>query len=151
MDSRHDVRPALLDPEVLRRLFRLLEATDVDELEVVHGDARIYVRREPGGPEPTQAHGQRTASGVDEGIAIRAPLTGVYYPRSAPDQPLFVTPGATVEPGQIVALIETMKLFNEVTAELTGEVISVVAQQGDLVEAGQPLMFIRALQEGDHA
>jgi acetyl-CoA carboxylase biotin carboxyl carrier protein len=149
MDASQDARPALLDPETLRRLFRLLEATDVDELEVVHGDARIYVRREPGGPAPNPSQELGASQQAAEGLAIRAPLTGVYYPRSAPDQPLFVAPGDTVVPGQVVALIETMKLFNEVTAEIAGEVISVAAQQGDLVEAGQPLVFIRPLSEGE--
>jgi acetyl-CoA carboxylase biotin carboxyl carrier protein len=55
-----------------------------------------------------------------------------------------VTPGSVVAPGDVVALIETMKLFNEVTADVGGAVTSVVASDGDLVEAGQPLLYVSA-------
>jgi biotin carboxyl carrier protein len=149
MDAPQKVRPALLNPETLRRLFRLLEVTDVGELEVVYGDSRIYVRREPGTSSAESSSGLMKSRVAEDVLPIRAPLTGVYYPRSAPDQPLFVTPGAMVEPGQVVALIETMKLFNEVTADLAGEVVSLSVQQGDLVEAGQPLMHIRPREDGE--
>jgi acetyl-CoA carboxylase biotin carboxyl carrier protein len=120
----------------------MLEATDIDEFEVVNGDSRVYVRREPGRRQAVDV-AERAESAPREGVAIAAPLTGVYYPRASPDEPPFVSPGTIIAPGQIVALIETMKLFNEVTADLGGEVLSIVVQQGDLVEAGQPLMYVR--------
>jgi biotin carboxyl carrier protein len=55
----------------------------------------------------------------------------------------FVTVGSQVAPGQVVALIETMKLFNEVISEIAGEVIDVPVSEGDLVEAGQPIIYVR--------
>jgi acetyl-CoA carboxylase biotin carboxyl carrier protein len=56
--------------------------------------------------------------------------------------------GDPVEPGQVVALIETMKLFNEVTVDIAGEVISLPVAEGELVEAGQPLLFMRPRESG---
>ena len=135
--------PSMLDPETLERLLRHLETTDVDELEVVLGDARIYVRREPGERRASTPYPDPEAAGGDEGVAIIAPLTGIFYGRPSPEQPAFVSEGEAVEPGQVVALIETMKLFNEVTAEQHGEVIRIAAVDGDLVEAGQALVYVR--------
>jgi acetyl/propionyl-CoA carboxylase alpha subunit len=135
--------PSLLDPETLKELLGHLESTDIDELEVVQGDSRVYVRREPG---------HRTAHARDEGsdrtlsepsFAITAPLTGVFYGRPSQEQPAFVSEGDVVEPGQVVGLIETMKLFNEVTAELFGEVTRVAVADNDPVELGQPLVYIQ--------
>jgi acetyl-CoA carboxylase biotin carboxyl carrier protein len=150
MDGSENAPAPPLDPVSLRLLLRLLEASDIDELEAVHGHSRIYVRRQRGRPA-TDAHERSVDRATGEGIAITAPLTGVYYSRAAPDQPYFVSPGAMIEPGQVVALIETMKLFNEVTADCAGEVLSIVAQHGDLVEAGQPLIFMRLREEGDQS
>jgi acetyl-CoA carboxylase biotin carboxyl carrier protein len=142
---------SLLDPDVLRDLFRQLESTDVDELEVSLGSARLYLRRDPGrrfvaAPgEHAAADGTATAA---EGMSVRAPLAGVLYMRPSPEQPPFVAIGDPVEPGQVVALIETMKLFNEVTVDIAGEVISLPVAEGELVEAGQPLLFMRPRESG---
>lgn len=141
-----DRRPSLLDPTVLRRLFHQLESTDIDELEIVAGDSRLFLRREPGKRPSSQAP---PTESVPLGVPVPAPLTGVFYARSSPDQPPFVELGAVIEPGQVVALIETMKLFNEVTVDVGGEVLSVAAQDGDLVEMGQALMYIRPRGEGE--
>lgn len=132
---------SLLDPQTLRELFRQLEATDVDELEVVAGSSRLYLRREPG--KRTSVQSVPAPGTTPAGVPVVAPLTGVYYARPTPDQPPFVTPGAPIEAGQVVALIETMKLFNEVVAEIAGEVIDVAVHEGDLVEVGQPIMYLR--------
>lgn len=141
-----DRRPSLLDPEVLRRLFRQLESTDIDELEIIAGDARLFLRREPGTHPSTPVP---PTESVPIGVPVSAPLTGVFYARASPDQPPFVELGALIEPGQVVALIETMKLFNEVTVDVGGEVLSVAAQDGDLVEMGQTLMYINPRGEGE--
>jgi acetyl-CoA carboxylase biotin carboxyl carrier protein len=136
---------SLLDLDVLRQLLHGLASTDVDEIEVSQGGARLYVRRAP----DLQAIPQREERPGEtaEGVAVRAPLAGVLYTRPSPEEPAFVAVGDRVEPGQVVALIETMKLFNEVTVEVAGEVVSLTVADGDLVEAGQPLLYVRP-QEG---
>jgi acetyl-CoA carboxylase biotin carboxyl carrier protein len=138
------VSVSLLDPETLRQLLRRIELTDVEELEVVLGASRLYLRREPGKRavlevEPSSGGAPHTSPGVP----VIAPLTGVYYSRPTPDQPIFAEPGMMVEAGQVVALIETMKLFNEVITEVSGEIVDILAHDGDLVESGKPIMYVR--------
>jgi acetyl-CoA carboxylase biotin carboxyl carrier protein len=149
MDEQEEGRRSLLNPEILRELFQRLAATDVDELEVVHGTSRLYVRREPGKRSYVESFEGDGISVAAPGAPIAAPLTGVLYLRPAPDQAPYVSPGSLIEPGNVVALIETMKLFNEVIAEISGEVVTVAAQEGDLVEAGQVLMYVRAQAEAE--
>ncbi len=143
-----DPRSSLFDPELLRRVVRQLELTDIDELEIRQGDAYLLLRRTPGKRTFLTVASDDSAPA---GIAISAPLTGVFYIRASPDQLPFVEPGTMIEPGQVVALIETMKLFNEVVADVAGEVLTVVVQDGDLVETGQPLIYVRPGGEGDVA
>ena len=151
MTDAERVRPSILDPGTLRRLFRHLEATDVDEVEVVWGSSRLYIRREPGVRTLVQRATDRPDDSGAPGAPILAPLTGVFYARPSPEQPSFVAPGDLVLPGQIVGLIETMKLFNEVTADRAGEVVSIAVADGDLVEAGQPLIYLAYPAEGELA
>ncbi len=135
---------SLLDPDTIRQLLRRLEATDVEELEVVMGSSRLYLRRDPGKRVVLQVGSEgESPGGSASGLPVIAPLTGVYYSRPTPDQPVFAEPGMTVEAGQVVALIETMKLFNEVISEVSGEVTEILAHDGDLVEAGKPIMYVR--------
>lgn len=142
-------RESLLDAGVLRRLIRRLEATDVDELEVVHGTTRLFLRRDPGRPTGLAAAPRSDSATEAPGIAVTAPLTGVLYTRPSPEAEPYVVTGMLAEIGQVVALIETMKLFNEVTLEVAGEVVAITAEEGALVEAGQPLMYVRPLAESE--
>jgi biotin carboxyl carrier protein len=73
---------------------------------------------------------------------IRAPLVGIFYHSPAPDAPPYVTVGDWIEPGQTVGLIEAMKVFSEITCELEGRVVAITAGNGELVEAGQPLIIV---------
>ncbi len=129
------------DIDALSRLLRTLQTTDVDELEIVRGTFRLFVRRDPGigAPRPVVKDADE---GGDIGVAIVAPLTGVFYGRPTPEQAPFVLKGDMVEAGQVIALIETMKLFNEVLVEVAGEVLGVHANEGDLVEVGQVLFRV---------
>ncbi|MGI8824706.1 MAG: acetyl-CoA carboxylase biotin carboxyl carrier protein [Chloroflexota bacterium] len=122
----------------LRRLVQQLQGTDVDDLEVVRGEFRLRLRREPGF-EVTPRESPLCFSEDDVGIAIVAPLTGVFYACPGPDEQPYVNVGDLVESGHVVALIETMKLFNEVATDTGGVIIEIQAQNGDLVETGQIL------------
>lgn len=132
--------PSLLDASALRQFIRQLEKTDVDELDLQVGSSRLCIRREPG--QRTSELGSPALEAAS-GVPVCAPLTGVYYSRASPDQPAYATAGDEVHAGQVLALIETMKLFNEVIAEVGGEVDRVLVEDGDLVEVGQALMYIR--------
>ena len=76
-------------------------------------------------------------------MAVRSPVMGVFYRAASPETPPYVEVGARVEEGDIVGLVEAMKVFNEIASEVTGEVVEVVAKNGDLVELDQPLVWLR--------
>lgn len=149
MEDKKEDQDSLLNPTTLRNLLQHLEATDVDELEVASGSSRLFLRRDPRVRSVVQLRDSYTEGAVPEGVPVVAPLMGIFYSRPAPDQPPFFTVGGVIEVGQVVALIETMKLFNEVTTETAGEVVSVTVQDNDLVEAGQPLLYVRPREEKD--
>jgi acetyl-CoA carboxylase biotin carboxyl carrier protein len=143
MEGGADESGALLDPSLIGEIVRRLQSTDIDELEVTDGSSRLYLRREPGAHAVMYIPGAASRDEqVVDGAAVTAPLTGVFYARPAPDEPAFVEVGTNVEVDDVVALIETMKLFNEVRSEVAGQVSRILARDGDLVEAGQSLMFV---------
>ncbi len=142
-DSRSD------DPVLaaLRALLPDLERGGVVDLDVTVGDARLTLRRRPG-QAPLFAVAGASGSGTadvadDELVPITTPLSGVFYATPAPDEPPYVKEGDEVEAGQIVGLVEAMKVFNEIHAEAPGTVVRVHVTQGTLVQSGQTLMLIR--------
>ena len=79
-------------------------------------------------------------------LEVRAPMLGVFYRAPKPGADPFVSPGSVVQPDTVIGIIEVMKLMNSVPANLSGEVVEVLAKDGDLVEYDQVLMRIRASQ-----
>ncbi|MER3495755.1 MAG: hypothetical protein C4320_02385 [Armatimonadota bacterium] len=90
---------------------------------------------------PTQLHPALVAS-APAGTPVASPMMGVYYGSSSPSAEPFVREGEAVVAGQVVALIEAMKVYNEITAPVSGKVTSLLAKSGDLVNPGDPLMYI---------
>ncbi len=77
-----------------------------------------------------------------EGTPVTSPMTGIYYNAPSPGAPQFVNQGDKVGAGQVVGLIEAMKVFNEITAPVAGEVTAIMAKSGQLVQPGDPLIYI---------
>ena len=77
--------------------------------------------------------------------SVKAPLTGIFYGSPAPGSAPYVTVGGEVAVGQIVGLIEAMKLFNEIKSDLAGRVVKVIPESGTLVKAKQPLVEVEPL------
>jgi acetyl-CoA carboxylase biotin carboxyl carrier protein len=73
---------------------------------------------------------------------VSSPMTGIYYSAPSPNAPEFVKEGDSVTAGQVVGLIEAMKVFNEITATTSGKVLKLVAANGALVQPGDPLLYI---------
>ncbi len=132
-------------------LIRVLEGSTVGELELVEAGTEIIIRRRPHlvmtpppnpqmGIVPAGAPGRLTRE--DRSLPIIAPLTGVYYAAPSPEEPPFVAVGDVVSAGQVVALIEAMKVFNEVQAEVAGRVTTIVAGNGNVVQKGDVLLRI---------
>lgn len=93
----------------------------------------------PGAPTKRAAR----PAAADSGVAVVSPLTGVYYSASSPTSDPFVKVGDTVQVGQIVAIVEAMKVFNEVKSEVSGKVIAIPGKNGELVQKGDPLVRIQ--------
>jgi len=136
----------------LPALLKELAASGVTELDVTAGGASLYLRQRPGVAPPVEAPGagDGLAGGGDlsgaaeDGLtAVLAPLAGVFYGAPKPEEPPYVAPGDEIEVGQVVALVEAMKAFNEIHAEVAGTVVEVLVANGRSVTAGQPLMTVR--------
>lgn len=84
-----------------------------------------------------------SAPAVDTGKAINAPIVGVFYAAPSPDAQPYVSVGKQVKKGDTVCIIEAMKCMNEIQAEEDGEIVEIIAKDGELVEYGQPLFKIR--------
>jgi acetyl-CoA carboxylase biotin carboxyl carrier protein len=147
---------------LIDELTALLEKSDLVELEVEAGETGIILRK-PAAIAPTAVHFQAaerapTAAGAPstehDPVAaemavpapttrtVRAPLTGVFYAASSPTAPPYVNVGQQVAVGQVIGLIEAMKLFNEIKSDVSGRVVRIVAESGHLVKAKQPLIEV---------
>jgi acetyl-CoA carboxylase biotin carboxyl carrier protein len=142
----------------VEELIKTLDGSTVGELELREAGTEIIIRRRPDMmlvAAPTQAvsaaqplvlGGARPAAvQEDRSKPIVAPLTGVYYSAPSPSTPPFVNPGDTIHVGQVVALVEAMKVFNEIQSEIAGRVVALVAQNGEVVQKGDTLIKVEPL------
>ena len=158
-----------LDFNQLRELLTSLADTDITELELKGDDFHLNVRRgsekevvmvpaapamaplalppQPVAAAPaapaTPAAPPAAAPGSDKLVEICSPMVGTFYRAPAPDEPPFVSVGDRVSPGQTVCILEAMKLMNELEAEVSGEIVDILVQNGEPVEFNQPLFKIR--------
>jgi acetyl-CoA carboxylase biotin carboxyl carrier protein len=154
--DRDDQNEAWL--ERVEDLINLLEGSTVSELELTEAGTEIIIRRQSGmvmvtAPDPQALMGQAgapvlagaTAPAVKEetGVAITAPMTGVYYAAPSPNSPPFASLGDMVHAGQVVALIEAMKVFNEIQSEISGHVVALGAPNGEVVQKGEVLLRVQ--------
>ena len=95
------------------------------------------------GPVPEETAELPVPSGAPEGEAVTAPVVGVFYSAAAPGSEPFVKPGDRVQKGQTLCIVEAMKMMNEITADFDGVVTEIVPQDGELVEYGAPLVYLK--------
>ena len=89
-------------------------------------------------------HKKDDSSSEDDGlITIKSPITGTFYRKSAPDKPAFVEVGDTIKEGDVLCVIEAMKLFNEIESELAGTIVKILVDDASPVEFDQPLFLIK--------
>ncbi len=130
---------------VLTSIIQQMAATDVTELEVRRGNLRIRLRRSATSEVSAPKRDATIKAAAPESEAhhqVAAPLTGVFYASPNPSSKPYLDLGDWVEPDTVVGLIETMKVFNEVAADCRGRVVKLLAQQGQLVHAGEPLLLV---------
>ena len=97
----------------------------------------------PAAPAPVAAaETQETADADDNLITIKSPIIGTFYRKSAPEKPAFVEVGDTVKEGDVLCVIEAMKLFNEIESEVSGTIVKILVDDASPVEFDQPLFVI---------
>jgi acetyl-CoA carboxylase biotin carboxyl carrier protein len=155
-ENRYDPLPL----EEVERLVDLLRESGVGEIRVRRGETEITVKALPEVPAPTSPAPQqvaqaRAAEAVAEAAesetspeanglhAVRSPVVGTFYRAPAPGEDPYVEVGDTVAAGQTVCIVEAMKLMNEIVADVSGEVVEVLAENAGGVEYDQPLLYLR--------
>lgn len=149
--------------ELIDQLEKLLNESELSELEVEAGGTGLVLRKpselsSTGGPGESSASGSSAAAAqgaplseaaaehpsepVFAGHIIAAPLTGLFYSSPSPGAEPYVREGGPVSVGQVIGLIEAMKLFNEIKSDMTGRVVRIHAEPGALVKAKQPLIEV---------
>jgi len=161
----------MIDIRKLKELVRLMVSNDLTEVDLRDSEEQVTIRRPSPLQTPAISHhaagmgvhvhapalqgasfagnhapAATTAPSVetDDGlIAIESPMVGTFYATPDPDSPPFISAGSPVSPGTVVCLIEAMKIFNEIKAEVSGTVERVLVNNGDAVEFGQDLFLVR--------
>jgi acetyl-CoA carboxylase biotin carboxyl carrier protein len=156
-----------MDLRKIKKLIDLLEASNLSEIEIKEGEESVRLARAPRGgmamgapvqavmheaprAMPMQSPVEAATGGapdtgsapLPDGDVVRAPMVGTFYASAAPDKPPFVTVGQQVKAGDTLGIIEAMKMFNPIEAEVSGTVLKVIAQNGQPVEFDEPLFVI---------
>lgn len=158
-----------MDLRKIKKLIDLLEESNLAEIEIKEGEESVRLARTPKGgyaapaapapiayaeprpaapmpmSSPTEASTGGTAkagNALPEGHVVRAPMVGTFYASPSPDKPSFVSVGQSVKAGETLAIIEAMKMFNPIEADVSGTVLSILAESGQPIEFDQPLFVI---------
>ena len=140
----------------IKELLQIFEESGVAEMEVQRGENRLRLRRAPttqelqvpaaAAPQPAPAHAAAPAKAAPADAnhtLVKSPIVGTYYDAPSPGAAPFVKIGDTVEPGQVLCIIESMKLMNEIEAEIAGTLVHKLVENGRPVEYGEALFAIR--------
>jgi acetyl-CoA carboxylase biotin carboxyl carrier protein len=157
-----------MDPERIERLIEIIARSGMAEVEMEEGDFRLVVRAQPvvpavppppvaavvaaapAAPAPTAAPTPATpaeaappaaAPAANEHVVL-APIVGTFYRAPGPDAGPFVAEGQTVRPGDVLCIIEAMKLMNEIPSEVSGTITRILVENGQPVEYDQPLFVV---------
>jgi acetyl-CoA carboxylase biotin carboxyl carrier protein len=157
-----------LDIQDLKEILRILEAQDITEFELEQDGVKLRVCRSSAGPPgapaavvthvatappaaplpgasapPAPEAAAPAALPPADGTVVKSPIVGTFYRSPDPNSPAFVSVGDNVKVGQVLCIIEAMKLMNEIEAEMAGEVVKVHPENGQPVQYGDPLFTIR--------
>ena len=158
-------RAQKVDLAEIKRLAELMEAKDLVEVEIEQEGKRVHVVRgggrmhtahaapppayhpapAPAGAAPAAASGAppAPAASPSRGVEIPSPMVGTFYRAPGPDAAPFVEVGDRISKNTVVCIVEAMKVMNEIKAEVDGEILEVLVQNGEPVEFGQPLFLVK--------
>ena len=150
-----------MDIRKVKKLIELLEESGIAEIEIHEGEESVRISRGVSSPLPqtmvnippfdassslkTQLSTNENSSSddySDEGEVITAPMVGIFYSSPSPDQPPFVNKGQNSKIGDVLCIIEAMKIMNQIEADIDGKLVRILVENGDPVEYGQPLFVI---------
>ncbi|PNU24249.1 acetyl-CoA carboxylase biotin carboxyl carrier protein [Bacillus stratosphericus] len=159
----------MLKIEEIHELIKLIDDSTIDEFTYENEGAKIKLKKNlevvqqvaaqapvapvqaaPAQQAPTAQAPAQTEAPAQEAAAsenlhkITSPMVGTFYASSSPEADPYVTTGSKVKENSVVCIVEAMKLFNEIEAEVKGEIVEVLAENGQLVEFGQPLFLVKA-------
>ncbi len=160
-----------MNQKELKELIEFLIEKDITEFELERGDVKVRIKRGrepeaiisapgfghfpvPAAPPPAREAGsappaptappKEAAPSAEEGLhMVRSPIVGTYYESPSPGSPPFVKPGDPVETGEVLCIVEAMKLMNEIESDATGELVKILVSNGQPIEYGQELFAIR--------
>ncbi len=153
-----------MDINQIERMMKLFSESNIGELFIKEGELEIELRKDcpcppppgpcppPGEARPPFAPGEAapakpsfdvSAKQAPKGNVVVSPLVGTFYAAPSPDAEPFVKKGDTVKAGQVIGIVEAMKLMNEIECEFDGAVADVLVKNGEMVEYGQPLLVIQ--------
>ena len=142
-----------MDLRKIKKLIELVEESGIAELEVKSGDEAVRIARPMAGMTPiatTAVEPQAVAASPgavapassSPSLEVRAPMAGTFYAASEPGAPPFCSPGSQVESGDVVCIIESMKMMNEIRSDHSGAVVELLVANAEPVSSGQVLMRI---------
>ena len=131
--------------EKIESLAAILDAHGLVAIRLKEGDKEIELRRESDGYAAGPSVAPRTAVQAEAtGEAIPSPMVGVFYSRPSPDEESFVQPGDRISVGQVIGIIEAMKVFNQIESPTSGVLRACLAEDGQVVQEGDPLFVLEA-------
>tara|TARA_Y100000590_G_scaffold426937_1_gene536593 strand:- start:65 stop:520 length:456 start_codon:yes stop_codon:yes gene_type:complete len=149
-----------MDFKKIKKLVSLVETSDISSLSVEEDNLKVEIKREsvqpsiqqaapaiiqptpiapPVAETPTEAPKETDPNLIE----IKSPMVGVFYSAQNPESSPFVSTGTSIQKGDVVCIIEAMKLFNEIESEISGTIEKVCLENGDAVEFGQALFLVR--------
>ena len=144
-----------MDIRKVKKLIELIEDSDINELEIKEAEGSIRISRggrftaspaslaAPIVPEPANiSHNVASTATTIEGHVVKSPMVGTFYSASAPGEQGFVQEGQRVNVGDVLCIIEAMKMMNQIEADKSGTVTAILVEDGEAVEFDQPLVTI---------
>ena len=135
-----------MDIKQIQELVKLVNKSNIGELSIEKNDFKITIKqkKQPAQQFVTTVQPQAQPQHVkaDNFLTIKSPMIGTFYRQAGPGKPIFVNVGDEVEEGQVVCIIEAMKLFNEIESEVSGTIVKVLVEDASPVEFDQPLFLV---------
>ena len=142
-----------MDIRKIKKLIEMLQDSDLNEIEVSQGEESVRISRDSNNTISTQMPLNSNPIQVPEiakeeiqpelsGNQIKTPIVGTFYRRPNPEKAAFINVGDIIEVGDVVCIVEAMKMMNEIKSEYSGKVVSIIAEDGQPVEFDQTLIIV---------